>query len=124
MFSQFRSWIPISWFKADFVLGCDGAYSVVRREILRNSPINFSQIYAEQGYKELYIPQNESSKPKWETESLKQSQLAPEFFHIWPRKEFMLTALPNKVSEISTLTLNLSGWVFFGESVLSIQGAV
>lgn len=69
----------------DFVLGCDGAFSAVRRELMKLTPLNFSQEYTRHGYKEFYIPagpQGEFRMPKG-------------YLHIWPRKEFMLISLPN-----------------------------
>lgn len=51
------------------------------------SRLNFSQEYVRHGYKELCIPADEGGR--W--------QLEANFLHIWPRKEFMLIALPNTV---------------------------
>ncbi len=42
--------------KSDFVLGCDGAYSVVRRAMAREPYFNFSQEYIPHAYLELCIP--------------------------------------------------------------------
>lgn len=42
--------------KTDLILGCDGAYSAVRREMLKKPGINFSQTFIEHGYLELCIP--------------------------------------------------------------------
>ncbi len=41
--------------KSDFVLGCDGAYSVVRRAMAREPYFNFSQEYIPHAYLELCI---------------------------------------------------------------------
>lgn len=41
---------------ADLVVGCDGAFSAVRREMLKRPGFNYSQTYIEHGYLELCIP--------------------------------------------------------------------
>lgn len=94
---------------ADFVFGCDGAYSVVRREMLRKEPIDFSQFYIQHGYKELSIPAAPAEKSRQKSTkhldvggtrnpySFGIHQLPREYLHIWPRKRFMLIALPNMV---------------------------
>uniref|UniRef100_A0A8C9R7Y6 Kynurenine 3-monooxygenase n=1 Tax=Scleropages formosus TaxID=113540 RepID=A0A8C9R7Y6_SCLFO len=69
---------------ADFVVGCDGAFSVVRRQFLRQSRFNYSQTYIPHGYMELTMPPLDG-----------QFALAPNFLHIWPRNTFMMIALPN-----------------------------
>lgn len=42
--------------KADLVVGCDGAFSAVRREIMKRPGFNYSQTYIDHGYLELCIP--------------------------------------------------------------------
>lgn len=73
--------------RADFILGCDGAYSVVRRELLKYARIDFSQEYIPHGYKEFCIPAEESGG--W--------RMPANYLHIWPRHKYMLIALPNPV---------------------------
>jgi kynurenine 3-monooxygenase len=73
--------------QADFILGCDGAYSVVRREMLKVSTVDFSQSYVKHGYKEFTI--GADGKGDW--------KMPVNFLHIWPRGQFMLIALPNPV---------------------------
>lgn len=70
--------------KSDLIVGTDGAFSVVRKNLQFTDKFNFSQQYIEHGYKELSI---ESKNDKF--------QLEPNFLHIWPRGNFMLIALPN-----------------------------
>ncbi|KFM79392.1 Kynurenine 3-monooxygenase, partial [Stegodyphus mimosarum] len=36
--------------KADLLIGCDGAYSAVRRQMLKKPRFNYSQFYIEHGY--------------------------------------------------------------------------
>jgi len=67
------------------VIGCDGAASVLHREMLKLSRFNYSQQYLDYGYKELTIPSAGDGKHALGTHAL----------HIWPRGNFMLIALPN-----------------------------
>jgi len=71
---------------ADYVIGTDGAGSVVRKALM-NIPgfrFSFSQNFLTHGYKELSIlPKNSSH------------QMDKGALHIWPRGENMLIALPN-----------------------------
>lgn len=71
--------------KYDKVFGADGAFSRVRHRMQRQSMFNYSQEFLSLGYKELNIPANADGTHKLDKNSL----------HIWPRKDFMLTALPN-----------------------------
>ena len=41
---------------ADVVMGCDGAYSAVRAQMMKSAKINYSQEYIPHGYVELRIP--------------------------------------------------------------------
>lgn len=92
----------------DFVVGGDGAYSKVRREMMRGSALRFvflplpvpllsltfplcsfdyRQFYAPHSYLELAIPAGPNDT----------FLLEPNYLHIWPRGEFMLIALANQV---------------------------
>ena len=42
--------------EADFVLGCDGAFSTVRKALMRRPWFNYSQEYIPHAYLELCIP--------------------------------------------------------------------
>ena len=85
---------------SDFVFGADGAHSKVRR-LAHNLPrFSYSQTYMPQSYIELNIPANADGSHKLEINAL----------HIWPRKDFMLIALPNLDGTFTcTLFLNYSG---------------
>lgn len=73
---------------ADYILGCDGAYSGTRLELMKKQPIDFEQRYIKHGYKELCImPDKEGN-----------ARIPVNYLHIWPRKDFMLIALPNQVN--------------------------
>jgi kynurenine 3-monooxygenase len=72
--------------QAKFVVGADGAFSVVRSSLLRYDRVDYALKYVPHGYKELTIPASPSGDfalPDWQG------------LHIWPRSEFMLIALPN-----------------------------
>jgi kynurenine 3-monooxygenase len=86
--------------EADYLFGADGANSKVRR-LAHNLPrFSYSQTYMPQSYIELNIPANPDGSHKLEKNAL----------HIWPRKDFMLIALPNLDGTFTcTLFLNHSG---------------
>jgi kynurenine 3-monooxygenase len=86
--------------ESDFAFGADGAYSKVRR-LAHNLPrFSYSQTYMPQCYIELNIPANPDGTHQLEKNAL----------HIWPRKHFMLIALPNPDGTFTcTLFLNYSG---------------
>lgn len=69
----------------DIVFGADGAFSRIRHKMQRQSRFNYSQDFINVGYKELNIPANEDGSHKLDRNS----------FHIWPRGQFMLIAMPN-----------------------------
>jgi kynurenine 3-monooxygenase len=69
----------------EVVIGCDGAGSALRAEMLKLNRFNFSQEYLDYGYKELTIPAGPGGQHLLETNAL----------HIWPRGNHMLIALPN-----------------------------
>ncbi|GAA5844245.1 hypothetical protein JCM3766R1_000982 [Sporobolomyces carnicolor] len=80
----------------DFVVGGDGAYSKVRRELMRGSfaRFDYKQFYAPHSYLELSIPPGDKDT----------FSIEPNYLHIWPRGEFMLIALAN-LDKSFTLTL-------------------
>jgi kynurenine 3-monooxygenase len=86
--------------ESDFAFGADGAHSKVRR-LAHNLPrFSYSQNYMPQCYIELNIPANDDGSHQLEKNAL----------HIWPRKDFMLIALPNPDGTFTcTLFLNYSG---------------
>lgn len=82
------------------LIGADGAFSALRNAYQRKDRFNFSQTYIEHGYKELLIPPAADGSFRMEKEAL----------HIWPRKNFMLIALPNTDSSFTcTLFLPFEG---------------
>lgn len=90
--------------ESDLIFGTDGAFSAVRWTMQKTSRFNFSQEYLPHGYKELEIPANADGT----------HQLASNALHIWPRKSFMLIALPNLDGSFTcTLFLAFEGAVSF-----------
>lgn len=70
---------------ADLLFGSDGAFSSLRNGYQLLDRANLTQHYIEHGYKELCIPPDTGGNMRMEKNAL----------HIWPRKNFMLIALPN-----------------------------
>ncbi|MEM7312542.1 MAG: NAD(P)/FAD-dependent oxidoreductase [Planctomycetota bacterium] len=86
--------------ESDLVFGADGANSKVRRLAHTFPRFNYSQTYMPQCYMELNIPASDDGSHRLETNAL----------HIWPRRDFMLIALPNLDGTFTcTLFLNFSG---------------
>jgi len=86
---------------ADYLFGADGAYSKVRRLAQETPRFSYSQSYMPQCYVELNIAAN---KDKTGDTRFKMDK---EGLHIWPRKDFMLIALPNPDGSFTcTLFLN------------------
>jgi kynurenine 3-monooxygenase len=72
--------------RGDVVLGADGAFSIVRRQMMRIDRFDYRQDYLSHGYKELTIPPAPGGGFLMERNAL----------HIWPRGGFMMIALPNR----------------------------
>ncbi len=103
--------------QADLIVGCDGAFSAIRKQYLRQSRFNYSQTYIPHGYMELTMPPKDGDVRV--TTMLSDSlhirsalisvcshlvlsvsskfAMEPNFLHIWPRNTFMMIALPNLV---------------------------
>jgi len=70
----------------DAVIGVDGAFSAVRQSMqMQISGFEYDESYLAHGYKELTIPPGSGGSWQMEKHAL----------HIWPRKSFMMIALPN-----------------------------
>jgi kynurenine 3-monooxygenase len=70
----------------DAVIGVDGAFSAVRQSMQKQIPnFQYDESYLAHGYKELTIPPAADGSWRMERNAL----------HIWPRKSFMMIALPN-----------------------------
>ena len=72
--------------RGDAVIGVDGAFSAVRESMRqRLDRFEYDESYLAHGYKELTIPPGPDGGWQMEKHAL----------HIWPRKSFMMIALPN-----------------------------
>src|SRR5216110_2277196 len=70
----------------DAVIGVDGAFSAVRKSMQREiANFQYDESYLAHGYKELTIPPGPDGSWQMEKNAL----------HIWPRRSFMMIALPN-----------------------------
>jgi kynurenine 3-monooxygenase len=68
------------------IIGVDGAFSAVRQSMQKKiTGFEYDESYLAHGYKELTIPPAPDGSWQMEKEAL----------HIWPRKSFMMIALPN-----------------------------
>jgi kynurenine 3-monooxygenase len=68
------------------IIGVDGAFSAVRQSMQEQIPnFQYDESYLAHGYKELTIPPAPDGSWRMEKNAL----------HIWPRKSFMMIALPN-----------------------------
>ncbi len=89
---------------ADYLFAADGAHSKVRRLAQETPRFSYSHAYMPQSYIELNISPNSDGSAKLEMGAL----------HIWPRKDFMLIALPNTDKSFTcTLFLNYEGDISF-----------
>src|SRR5437763_1346916 len=72
--------------RGDSVIGVDGAFSAVRQSMQKKlDGFQYDESYLAHGYKELTIPPAAGGSWVMEKNAL----------HIWPRKSFMMIALPN-----------------------------
>ncbi|HYR23528.1 MAG TPA: NAD(P)/FAD-dependent oxidoreductase [Chthoniobacterales bacterium] len=72
--------------RGDAIIGVDGAFSAVRQSMqLKIANFDYDESYLAHGYKELTIPPGPDGAWRMEKNAL----------HIWPRKSFMMIALPN-----------------------------
>lgn len=72
--------------QGDAIVGVDGAFSAVRQSMQRRlDGFASEESYLAHGYKELTIPPETDGSWRMEKNAL----------HIWPRKSFMMIALPN-----------------------------
>lgn len=75
----------VAYFKADVIIGTDGAFSRVRRLMHRGHRANLYREYSEFGYKELLLPPEHTTNSKLDFYSL----------HVWPLQSGIIVALPN-----------------------------
>lgn len=71
--------------QGDLLIGSDGAFSTVRRQMMVRERVDFSQQFLAWGYKELTIEATAEGLPPMDRHAL----------HVWPCGDHMLFALPN-----------------------------
>ena len=71
--------------KSDFIIGADGAFSVVRKQMVSKFQHDYEYNEINHDYKELLIPSGKNNNYLLDKNAL----------HIWPRGDFMLMALAN-----------------------------
>ncbi|XP_052766617.1 kynurenine 3-monooxygenase-like isoform X2 [Mya arenaria] len=71
---------------ADLVVGCDGAFSGVRQQMMKKTLFDYEQVFIPHGYMELCMEPAPGDKFAMEVN----------YLHIWARDEFMMIALPNQ----------------------------
>ena len=82
------------------ILGCDGAFSPLRNVLKKSAHFKFLETKLDYGYQEFSI--QAGNEKNW--------KLTKNALHIWPRKDFMLIALPNIDGSFTcTLFLRLKG---------------
>lgn len=90
--------------EADLLFGADGAFSALRKSYAHTERVDAAHHYLKHGYKELCIPPDAGGKMMMQKEAL----------HIWPRKNFMMIALPNTDGTFTcTLFLPFEGDISF-----------
>jgi kynurenine 3-monooxygenase len=71
--------------QGDILIGSDGAFSIVRRQMMVRERVDYSQQFLPWGYKELTIEATSEGLPQMDRHAL----------HVWPCGDHMLFALPN-----------------------------
>jgi len=94
----------------DLVIGCDGAFSAVRKEMMKKPRFNYSQEYIPHAYMELCMPPVNGD-----------FAMPPNYLHIWPRGQFMMIGLPNQ-DKTFTVTLFMPTSTF--ESIKDRDGVL
>lgn len=90
----------------DIVLGADGVHSIVRTTLEKQKRTESKKIQLDLGYKSVHIP---------DSHRILQS-LSRETFHMWPRENCFLFAIPNRNgSFIFTIILPMDGEAGFSE---------
>ncbi len=85
------------------VLACDGAFSPLRHTLKTQSNFSHQETKLDYSYKEFTIPAGENGSWKMEKHAL----------HIWPRKSFMLIALPNTDGSFTCTLFFKSSQIYF-----------
>lgn len=83
--------------KFDLVLGCDGAHSRVRYDMMKFVRMNFQQSYIDVMWCEFSVPLATSANSSDEISASARDgfKTSPNHLHIWPSEDKMFIALPN-----------------------------
>lgn len=81
----------------DIVLGCDGAHSRVRYDMMKFVRMNFEQSYIDVLWSEFMVPPaaDEASSQEVSASAKDGFKTSPNHLHIWPSEDKMFIALPN-----------------------------
>lgn len=71
--------------EADFVIGADGTFSIVREQMQIGERADFRKDFLDWGYREIVFPASDEGTYR----------MPPNALHIWPRGNYMFFALPN-----------------------------
>ena len=96
-------------YTGDAILASDGAFSAIRQAFQVSDRFDFSQDYIAHGYQEFHMEPNAAGD--W--------AMDPNGLHIWPRKSYMLIALPNP-DKTFTCTLFLA-WEGLEDSFAALK---
>jgi kynurenine 3-monooxygenase len=78
------------------LVGADGAFSAVRLSMQMREGFDYSQTYESHGYKELTIPARMGPGDGAALDGAEGPfRMARDALHIWPRRSYMMIALPN-----------------------------
>ncbi|KAL8723980.1 MAG: hypothetical protein Q9181_007042 [Wetmoreana brouardii] len=69
----------------DFIIGADGAHSLLRQQMMRQSNMDYQQSYIDALWCDFFMPPNLDGN----------HSLDPTFLHVWPNKESVFIALPD-----------------------------
>lgn len=79
----------------DFIMGCDGSYSVLRQCMMRQSELDFQQSCIVALWRDFIIPPASDGQYRMDSKCL----------HVWPDKENIVMAQPDFVSHARPGTL-------------------
>lgn len=72
----------------DFIIGCDGAYSVLRQSMMKQSEMDFQQSYINAFWCDYIIPPTSDGRYRMNSQNI----------HVWPDKDSIVVAQPDFVS--------------------------
>ena len=72
----------------DYIIGADGAHSAIRKQIMRETNVDFTQQYVDVLWCDFYLPPGPKGK----------RNLSETHLHVWPDKQRVFIVLPEVVS--------------------------